>query len=181
MRFAPLIILLLPAAALADAPPSLRPLHDVDVTYKVPVPGGGEESLLQRYRWSAATQRQRVDLPTSGKWMVLDFISHRMALVQDGSHEVLDVPSPQSADQPGGGAGFTRVGTGNVAGFACTQWHTVDTRGQQTDACYTEDGVLLRVTAGARTLLEAVSVKYAAQDDAVFQVPSGYTHQQTSR
>jgi hypothetical protein len=181
MKFSTVLFLLLPAAALADTPPSLRPLHDVDVTYRVPVPGGGDESLLQRYRWSAATQRQRVDLPTSGKWMVLDFINHRMELVQDDSHEVLDVPAPPSSAQPGAGAGFTRIGTGNVAGLPCIQWNTIDTRGQQTEACYTDDGVLLRVTAGPRVLLEAVSVKYAAQDDAVFQIPNGYTHQQTSR
>jgi hypothetical protein len=175
------LLLLVPAAALAEAPPALRPLHDVDVTYKVPVPGSGAVALLQRLRWSAESQRQRVDLPTSGNWMVLDFLTHRMSLVRDDSREVLDLPSPLSAEQPGGGAGFTRVGPANVIGMACTEWKTVDTRGQETEACYTDDGVLLRASAGQRVLMEAVSVKYAAQDGSVFATPSGYTHQQSSR
>lgn len=176
-----MLLLLMPVAAVADQPKALRPLHDVDVTYKVPVPGGGQVALLQRLRWSAESQRQRVDLPTSGNWMVLDFITHRMSLVRDDSREVLDVPSPLSAEQPGGGAGFTRSGTDSVAGMACTEWRTVDTRGQETQACYTDDGILLRASAGPQVLMEAVSVKYAAQDASVFTTPSGYTHQQSSR
>lgn len=176
-----LVVLQVSTQARAEAPPAVRPLRDVDVTYKVPVPGVDNTALLQRYRWSAATQRQRVDLPTSGNWMVLDFAAHRMALVRDGSHEVVDLPAPLSADQPGGGAGFTRIGAATVAGLACTQWRTVDMTGKETVACYTDDGVLLSATAGARVLMEAIGVKYAAQDDSVFQVPAGYSHQQSSR
>jgi hypothetical protein len=169
-----------PAKALAEAPP-LRPLHDVDVTYKVPVPGADNLFLLQRYRWSAATQRQRVDLPSSGNWMVLDFSAHRMALVRDETREVVDLPSPLSADQPGGGAGYAKTGSASVAGQACTEWRTTDTSGQQTLACYTDDGVLLRAQAKGRVLMEAISVKYAAQDISVFETPSGYSHQTSSR
>jgi hypothetical protein len=181
MRRVAALLLLCPAAAWADTPPALRPLRDVDITYKVPVPNGGDQALLQRLRWSAATQRQRVDLPTSGNWMVLDFQNHRMSLVRDDSREVIDLPSPLSAEQPGGGAGFTRIGPATVNGLACTQWRTIDSRGQETQACYTDDGILLRASAGPRTLMEAVSVKYAPQDNAVFQTPPSYTHQQTNR
>ncbi len=171
------------AAATAAAPgvPVVQPVRDVDVTYRVPVPGGGDASLLQRLRWSAATRRQRVDLPTSGNWMVLDFAQQRMALVRDESHEVVDLPAPRSAEQPGGGAGYTRLGTASVADLACTEWRTVDTRGHETVACYTEDGVLLRATAGSRVLMQAVSVKYAPQDPSLFLPPADYTHQQTNR
>ena len=168
-------------SAVAQAAPAVQPTRDVDVTYRVPVPGATDTYLLQRYRWSAARREQRVDLPTSGNWMVLDFNAHRMALVRDESREVVDLPSPQNADQPGAGAGFTRVAPATVAGFACTDWRTVDTRGQETLACYTDDGVLLRATSGSRTLMEAVHVNYTAQAEAVFQPPAGYTHQQSSR
>ena len=169
------------APALAQQAPVVQPTRDVDVTYRVPVPGGTDTFLLQRLRWSAARREQRVDLPTSGNWMVLDFNAHRMALVRDASREVVDLPSPQGADQPGGGAGYTRVGPATVDGLACTTWQTVDTRGQATLACYTDDGVLLRATSGTRTLMQAVNVSYGAQDEAIFRPPADYTHQQTSR
>ncbi len=167
--------------ALAQTAPVVQPTRDVDVTYRVPVPGAADTFLLQRLRWSAANRQQRVDLPTSGNWMVLDFAAHRMALVRDDSREVIDLPSPQSADQPGGGAGYARVAASSVAGVACTEWRTVDTRGQETLACYTDDGVLLRATSGTRTLMEAVHVNYEAQAASVFQTPAGYARTQTSR
>ena len=173
--------LAVPAVSRAADGPAPQPTRDVDVTYRVPVPGGGDASLLQRLRWSAARREQRVDLPTSGNWMVLDFASHHMAMVRDDSREVVDLPSPLSAEQPNAGAGFARAGTGSVAGLACTEWRTVDTRGQETLACYTDDGVLLRATAGARVLMQAVAVKYETQPAEIFSAPAGYTHQQSSR
>ena len=72
---------------------------------------------------------------------------------------------------------MSRVGADTVAGLACTQWRTTDTRGEQTLACTTDDGVMLRATAGGRVLMEAVSVSYTPQDQAVFALPPGYTHQ----
>lgn len=182
MRLFPVLIVFVPmfSAMAADAP-VLRPTRDVDVTYRVPVPGAADASLLQRLRWSAARRVQRVDLPTSGNWMVLDFAAHRMAMVRDDSREVVDVPSPQGLDQPNEGSGFTRAGNATVAGLACTEWRTVDTRGAETLACYTDDGVLLRATSGTRVMMEAVDVKYTPQPDDIFQVPQGYTHQQSNR
>jgi hypothetical protein len=159
--------------ALAEAP-AAQPTRDVDVTYRVPVPGGAGASLLQRLRWSAARRLQRVDLPTSGNWMVLDFASHRMAMVRDDDRQILDLPAPATAGQAG--AAYARVGADTVAGLACTQWRTTDTRGEATLACTTDDGVMLRATAGDRVLMEAVSVNYAPQDQAVFALPAGYTH-----
>ncbi len=182
MRLLLLAVLVgLAGPALAQPGPAVQPTRDVDVTYRVPVPGATDAYLLQRLRWSAAHRQQRVDLPTSGNWMVLDFNAHRMALVHDGSREVVDLPSPQSADQPGAGAGYTRVATSSVAGLSCTEWRTVDTRGHETLACYTDDGVLLRATAGARTLMEAVHVNYVAQAASVFQTPADYSRRVTGR
>ena len=171
----------LAAPALAQTMPALQPTRDVDVTYRVPLPGAPGTFLLQRLRWSAAHRQQRVDLPSSGNWMVLDFAAHRMALVHDDSREVLELPSPQGADQAGAGAGYTRLAAATVAGLPCTEWRTVDTRGSETLACYTDDGVLLRATAGIRTLMEAVQVRYEPQAASVFQTPAGYTRQTTSR
>lgn len=162
--------------AWAEAP-SVQPTRDVDITYKVPVAGGRDMAILQRLRFSAALHRQRVDLPTSGNWMMLDFATHRMVMVRDESREIVDMPAPASASQPGGGAGFTKLSTATVAGLDCTEWRTLDTRGQQTLACYTADGVLLRARNDSGVLMEAVDVKYTAQNASVFTLPAGYTRQ----
>jgi hypothetical protein len=175
MRFWTALLILLPGAALAEAPAALRPTRDVDVTYKVPMQGAPD--LVQRLRWSAATQRQRVDLPNSANWMVLDFAAHRMEMVHEDTHQITDMPAPPSADQPVGEGAYVRTGSATVSGLACTQWRTADASGNQTLACYTPDGVLLRAEAGGQVLMEAVSVKYTAQDASVFQ-PPGYPHQQ---
>ncbi len=168
---------LLASPAKADAPPSVKPTRDVDVTYKVPVGAGGNTVVMQRLRFSAALHRQRVDLPTSGNWMMLDFATHRMAMVRDESHEIVDLPAPDSASLPAGGAGFTRVGQASVAGLDCTEWRTRDSRGEETVACYTPDGVMLRARNDTHTLMEAVSVHYGALPEAAFTLPDGYSHQ----
>jgi len=158
----------------------VQPTRDVDVTYKVPVAGGNDMAILQRLRFSASLRRQRVDLPTSGNWMMLDFATKQMAMVRDESREIVDLPAPENAGQPGGGAAFTRLGTARVAGLDCTDWHTRDTRGQETVACYTSDGVLLRARNESAVLMEAVDVRYAPQGAEVFALPEGYSHQKTS-
>jgi hypothetical protein len=170
-----------PLAMAAEAPPALQPQRDVDITYKVPVPGGADTYLLQRLRWSASRREQRVDLPTSGQWMVLNFAAHRMLLVRDDSRQVVDLPAPRTADQPGAGAGYTRAGTATVDNLPCTEWRTIDTSGRETLACYTNDGVLLRATAGTHVLMEAVNVKYEPQPADIFAPPAGYATRQTNR
>ena len=174
-----LAALALPTPCLAEAP-IVQPTRDVDVTYKVPVAGGNDMAILQRLRFSASLRRQRVDLPTSGNWMMLDFATKQMAMVREESHEIVDLPAPDNAGQPGGGAAFTRVGQARVAGLDCTEWNTRDTRGQETVACYTADGVLLRARNENAVLMEAVDVKYAPQGAEVFALPAGYSHQKTT-
>jgi hypothetical protein len=57
---------------------------------------------------------------------------------------------------------------------ACTNWATTDVTGGATLACITGDGVLLRASAGARVLVEALHLAYVPADEAVFRVPEGY-------
>lgn len=152
--------------------PLVMPIRDVDVTYKVPVADGGDMAILQRLRFSAALRRQRVDLPTSGDWMVIDYVTHRMTLVRVQSRVLVEVPAPD-ANQPG--AGFARIGTARVADLPCTEWRTRDTRGQETVACYTDDGVLLRARGDRGVLMEATLVGYRPQGADVFALPQGYT------
>ncbi len=170
MKWVLLALCLSSAEARAEAPDAVRPTRDVDVTYRVPV--GSGTAVLQRLRYSAGLHRQRVDLPTSGNWMMLDFAAHRMAMVRDETHEVVDLPAPQQSDAP-----FVRVGPAEVAGLACTEWRTRDSRGQESIACYTQDGVMLRARQEVRTLMEAIDVHYGTLPGAVFAVPEGYSHQ----
>jgi hypothetical protein len=165
------------APALADAPAALKPTTDVDVTYKVPVGLTGSTALLQRLRYSAALHRQRVDLPTSGNWMMLDYAAHRMAMVRDQSREIVDLPAPDAISLPQNGQGFTRIGAARVAGLPCTEWRTRDLRGQETIACYTQDGVMLRARNDSHILMEAVTVHYGTVPESAFTLPDGYSHQ----
>lgn len=165
-------------AGAADAPaPLTRPSRDVDITYKVPVAGGGDMAILQRLRFSASLHRQRVDLPTSGNWMMLDFSANRMFLVRDESHEVVETTPPETATLPNGGNGFARLGPSTVAGLPCTEWRTHDTGGNETITCYTDDGVLLRARSGDYVMMQAIHVAYTPQDPATFTPPPGYTRQ----
>ncbi len=159
---------------LVAAAPNTMPLRDVDVTYKVPVAGGQDMAILQRLRFSATLHRQRVDLPTSGNWMVLDYVTHRMTLVRDESHELVDLPAPDTASAA---SDFAKVGPAEVAGLACTEWRTRDIRGDETVACYTDDGVLLRARGARGVLMEAIDVGYRAQGADVFTLPQGYSRQ----
>ncbi len=125
---------------------------------------------MERMRWQAATQRQRVDPPTEGLFVVIDYKAGRMRTVRLSDRLVVDIAAP-----PTGSGAYVRQGEDLVAGLACTNWQATATDGQPTVACITADGVLLRAAAGDRTLLTAASVDYAAQDPALFATPDGFT------
>lgn len=159
------------------AGPVTQPTRDVDVTYKVPVPGVTVTNVLQRLRFSPGRHMQRLDMPTSGNWMLLDFQQHTMSMVREQSHEIVDVAAPDGSLLPGGGAGFVMVGPTQVNGLACTEWRAHDSRGNETVACYTDDGVLLRARNVSGEMLEAVDVKYGTLPDGTFDLPKGFSHQ----
>ena len=173
----------LPAgAAAAQGRPPTVPTRDVDVTYRV----GQGAALEQRTRWQVSEQRMRIDTPTPGVYMIVDYASRRMSLVSDADRGVLELPAKdgvlpgplpgalpgQAADR--GRASFERVGTARVAGLGCTEWQTLDSQGAATTACITEDGVLLRARQGAQVLAEAARVTYGRLDPGAFRVPDGY-------
>jgi hypothetical protein len=106
-----------------------------------------------------------------------DVATHRMAMVRDESHEIVDLPAPDAIALPNNGAGFTRIGPATVANLPCTEWRTRDVRGQETIACYTQDGVMLRARNDTHTLMEAITVHYGTVPDSAFALPDGYSHQ----
>lgn len=174
-----LLLALLCAAAQAAAQdaPVTTPTRDVDVTYRS---AAGPEVVQQRSRYRAADGKLRLDTPSPGFYMIVDARAHTMAMVSDNDRGVVDMKI-RSGVAPGGfapGQSFTRRGADVVAGLACTEWQTVDTKGQPVLACFTADGVLLRARRGATVLVEAAKVTYGGFDPAVFAIPPGYAHVQ---
>lgn len=163
-----------PALA-ADRPPTI-PLRDVDVTYQVAQPAQGGPPLIQRMRWSVATGRLRVDPPSPGLYMIVDYTAKRMSVVKVADRAVLDVPTA-APGLPGAPAGAYAIrDRAVVAGLPCTNWLTTDAAGRDTLLCLTSDGVMLRASQGGRTLLVANAISYGPQDPAAFSPPAGYTH-----
>ncbi len=175
MRLAIVAILLAAPALAADRPPTI-PLRDVDVTYRIAQPVEGGAPLSQRMRWLVATGRLRVDPPSPGLYMIVDYTAKRMSVVKLADRAVLDVPTV-APGLPGAPAGAYAVrDAAVVAGLPCTNWLTTDAAGQDTLLCLTPDGVMLRASQRGQTLLEAVSVSYGPQDPAAFTPPDGFHH-----
>jgi hypothetical protein len=162
-----------PPAATPQGPPATLPGRDVDVTYQVTAPG---HELTQRMRWDVADHLLRVDPPSPGLYMVMDYARHEISMVQVQAKRVLQASGVGMAI-PGatpGNAPFTRAGSATIAGLPCTNWQTKDAAGQPTEVCLTDDGVLLRARIGGHTAMVARSVDYAAQPASVFALPAGW-------
>jgi hypothetical protein len=165
----------LASPALADQP-LLRPSRDVEVIYRANTAAAVE----QRVRWLAASQTMRIDPPTPGLYVIIDYVARRMSVVREAERSVVDMAAPEGmADAISGkGAGsYVRHGEAVVAGLPCTEWDTLDRQSHPALICITSDGVLLRAGAQGQTLVSAVSVQYVPQDPAAFRVPADYQHQ----
>lgn len=164
---------LVSSPAWAEERPATVPTRDVDVTYRA---GPPQQPVTQRSRWSAGSRKMRLDTPTPGIYVLVDYGAKRMSMVSDADHAVLDVPLPADGlmGQPASGAAFTRRDTAQVAGVGCTNWETLDSSGKPATACFTADGVLLEARRGDLVLVQAVRVAYGTLDAATFAVPPGY-------
>ncbi len=180
LRPAVLPLCLLWVSPAAAEQPLLRPSRDVDVTYRTAAPGG--TAVEQRIRWLAAGQTMRIDPPSPGLRVIIDYAARRMSVVRDGTRSVVEMAVPDSMATMTGGApatAFVRRGEATVAGQACTEWQTMDRNGHPALVCITGDGVLLRAGAADQVWVSAVSVRYGPQDPAAFRVPADYEHHQT--
>jgi len=178
-----LTIAILGAPAWADdgqpaTRPPIRPTRDVDVTYEIPRPSptGGEQILSERMRWDVAGNRMRVDPPTTGVYMLMDYGRHRLIAVKEADRTFVEVDSGDATGTPGIGRGapFRKMGAGTVAGVPCTEWDTRDSGGQPVLVCMTDDGVLLRARSVDRLLITATRVDYGSADPAEFSPPPGF-------
>ncbi len=153
--------------------PQLHPSRDVDVTYRA----AAADKVEQRVRWLAASQVMRIDPPTPGLYVIIDYVARRMSVVREATRSVVEMAAPDSmAGLPSGerSASYVRHGEATVAGLGCTEWQTVDRDAHPTLVCITSDGVLLRAATPEQMLVSAVSVTYGPQDPAAFRVPADY-------
>jgi hypothetical protein len=176
------IVLPLGLAWAADGP-VLIPTRDVAVTYRM---DAGGRVLEQRMRWSVAARRMRIDPPTPGIFLLIDYAARRMDVVRDPERSYVEMAAP--ATLPGMGSSgesregrYVRGGGDEVSGMACTDWITHDTKGLATEICVTADGVMLRVRRDGHVLAGAARVEYGPQDPALFELPQGYTRMTQSR
>lgn len=168
--------LLLGVAAAAPDRPLAVPTRDVDVVYRA-LAQGNTPATEQRVRWDVAAGKQRIDPQTPGIYVIIDFRARQLFSVRDSIRTVLEFNGERAPSLPNYPAGrYASVGTATVAGLDCTLWQPNDSATPPRQICVTDDGVLLRIAAAERTLLEAVSVHYAPADPAAFEVPADYKH-----
>ncbi|GBQ28145.1 hypothetical protein AA0472_2592 [Acetobacter estunensis NRIC 0472] len=177
--------LMAPLAAQADKTtgPYVTPSVDVAVTYELASPEGGAP-VRQDMHWQVATLRQRIDPAGSAVYMITSWKDRTLTVVDTLSHRRSTMPAPGTAlTLPGqvAAGSFARMGTDTVAGQFCTVWRTVDQDGRPGDACYTADGILVRMVQGGRTMVQAVSVERVPQPDALFVVPQDYSETAPAR
>ena len=172
LALACLLVAALPC--LAQEGPAALPTRDVDVSYRSEQ---GGQVMEQRSRFALGPQRMRLDTPTRGLYMIVDYRSHAMFVVSDADKGVLDMPAPPAAVPGGVRAGsYVRRGQDQVAGLPCTEWETRDSQGQPALTCFTADGVMLRARRGTAVLAIATRVAYGPMDPALFTAPAGYNH-----
>jgi hypothetical protein len=174
-------VLLAAAPALAQDLPLILPERDVAVEYQSSgmVPGpAGMLSTTVLVRFARDMSRLRIDGPYGGFYAIVDINADRMFVVMPNQRIYADQPADPNfmALFDAGGAQFTRIGTGTVAGLPCTAYDaTVNDRAGR--VCLTDDGVLLsaRIADPDRhPELEAIRVTYARQPQGMFEIPRGF-------
>jgi len=159
--------------ARAQERPQTMPSRDVEIVYTIT---RGGQVLQEKTSWFAAEQQQRIDTAGVGVHFIMDRRRHRAWMVNDALRTVVEIAAPRTGPlDPGSTAAFTKRGSTSIAGQTCIDWATAGA-GTETVLCLTGDGVLLRVQAGGRTLVEANSVTYEPADPKLFAVPTDYTH-----
>lgn len=171
-------------AADAAAPP-LMPTRDVTVQYSV-LPEGAPQPQIVRVYFKGGGGLMRIDGPpgppdgSPSGFMVMNRAAHTMTVILNQQHAFVDIPEGQMVSSPfvlDSSMRFTPVGTGTVAGLACTRYSIVAGSGQA-QACVTADGVVLSESGvdgqGNRGSLTAQSVSYGPLAASLFTPPPGF-------
>jgi hypothetical protein len=151
--------------------PQTAPTHDVDITYRIALPG--LPTITDRRRWLANQHLRRVDEP-DGSATIFDLSRGELTLLNASTHTYRTLQgSATRRMSPPEDAKLKRGGEFTIAGVACIDWSWMDDTELHT-ACLTPDGVLLRLLIDGKTVAEARSVLYAPQPPELFEVPPGY-------
>ena len=159
--------------SMAQEKPTLLPSRDVDITYRVTLPG--EPKTRERARWLAADGLERVDGP-SNTTTIFDRKAHYITVLRRKSHSYLKLSSPARGPiEPDPNTTVTAGGDATVAGLSCKVWNWVNPEDLKPHSfCATDDGVLLRVTVDGQTIAQATSVQFRKLKPETFTVPPGY-------
>ena len=183
LAVAPLAAALAGPARAQDHPP-FAATRDAAITYRLlgdpDSPGAPREMHMFL---KAQGSLMRIDAAGQPGYALVDRPNNRMFLVMDSQKAYMEMDSTESGGPQqfmlNPSMQFTRKGAATVAGQPCTVWSVRAKQGTGL-ACITADGIMLRAQGvgadGSRTGgLEATSVSYAAQPDALFAPPVGYT------
>ncbi len=168
------LALLLAASSLLRADEQQQPLlptRDVDISYQSTRPG--QPPIVERRRWSASDRLVRSDGPDKSTTLY-DRDAHEITILNPKNRTYLKLEgSLRQPLDPEKGKQLKRGGESAVAGLHCTDWSWTED-GETHAVCLTADGVMLRLVADGKTVMQALSVKYGPQPPALFQVPRDY-------
>ena len=83
-------------------------------------PTGQARSLEQRTRWLAAAQAMRIDPPTPGLYVIIDYVARRMSVVREADRSVIEMAAPEGMAGPTGASGAAHL---HPAGRGCGGGH----------------------------------------------------------
>jgi hypothetical protein len=170
---------LIATAAHAAETPRYLPNRDAAITYR----STGTDAQIPpnlTVRYFAAGDRLRLEGGPLG-YLLVDRTMERIELVMPQPRLVMEMPQGGGITDGfilGNHLKFTRTGTDNVIGRACTTYDVTAERARGR-VCLTADGLLLRGEGqgrdGRRASIEATSIALATQPAGLFSPPGGYT------
>ena len=152
----------------------MLPTRDVDITYRITLPG--EAATSERARWLAADALERVDGP-SNTTTIYDRKAHYVTVLarRSRTYVKLEAPAHGRPVEPAPNAAVAPGGEAEVAGLGCKVWTWVNPEDLKPHSiCLTADGVLLQASVSGQTIAQATAVRFGAIKPEVFAVPVGY-------